>query len=161
MKLNGPVLVLRVAFLLGLLAVNLSAQSIRKPRFGNPFSGPLPEWPVKNLKVETGPSPLSVDPAHYHLELETEGIRVLRLTLEPDGVSPLHDDRDALIVCLTECHVRLTTPDGKFTDVHMEAGATRLLGGGVRSNTNLVSQPVELLFIERKPIPESAPENSK
>jgi hypothetical protein len=65
----------------------------------------------------------------------------------------MHYSRDTLIMCVSECHLRLRRPD-KFTDVHMEAGATRLLGAGIRSDKNLTSQAVEMLFIERMAIPD-------
>jgi hypothetical protein len=88
----------------------------------------------------------------------------LRLKLGPDESAPTAFIQDALIVCLNECHVRVTLP--KFTklkgatepaytgrqalDIHMEAGTTRLIGAGLRSIKNLSTHPVEMLFIERK-----------
>jgi hypothetical protein len=109
--------------------------------------------------------PLHVDPAHYSVESETDGMLALRLKLGPDETVPTAFIQDALIVCLSECHVRLTQPklatltvgatnptySGHETvDIHMEAGTTRLIGAGMRSIANLSTHPVEMLFIERK-----------
>jgi hypothetical protein len=109
--------------------------------------------------------PLRVDPAHYSVESETDGILALRLKLGPDETAPTAFIQDGLIVCLNECHVRVTQPkfatlkngatepeySGRQTmDIHMEAGTTRLIGAGMRSIANLSTHPVEMLFIERK-----------
>ena len=123
--------------------------------------------------MRTATDPLRVDPAHYSVESETDGMLALRLKLGPDEMAPAAFFQDALIVCLNECHVRLTTPKlavlsaettypfpvkekrprytgGQTIDVHMEAGTTRLVGAGLRSIANLSTQPVEILFVERK-----------
>jgi hypothetical protein len=109
--------------------------------------------------------PVRVDPAHYSVESETDGMLALRLKLAADETAPKVFIRDALIVCLSECHVRLTLPkfahfkkgatepeySGPQTvDIHMEAGTTRLIGAGMRSIANLSTKPVEMLFIERR-----------
>jgi hypothetical protein len=93
---------------------------------------------------------LQVDRLHYRLELENEKLRVLRLTLKPSEIVPMHDDKDALVVCLNECHVRFTSPNGRSEDIHMEPGASRWIYGDTRSEKNLGTHPVEMLFVETK-----------
>jgi hypothetical protein len=123
--------------------------------------------------VRSASDPLRVDPVHYSVESETDGMLALRLKLGPDEAAPLAYFQDALVVCANECHVRLivTTPIGarllkvsagseisdkgkwirrQIVDIHMEAGTTRLIGAGLRSISNLSTNPVEMLFIERK-----------
>ncbi len=51
-------------------------------------------------EVVKGKDALAADPQHYKLELENDRMRVLRLTLKADEVAPVHDDRDALFVCI-------------------------------------------------------------
>src|SRR6202023_1440986 len=126
MGVRTPATVIRAAFLIGFLTVPPSAKKRQQPP-RNPFSnGPGTGWTVEDSVKEDGklvpllaPSmpelrasrdPLRIDTARYHLELETEGMRVLRLTLGADEASLMHYSRDALIVCLSECHVRLTRP---------------------------------------------------
>jgi hypothetical protein len=41
-------------------------------------------------------------------------------------------------------------PDGRSEDIHMEAGASRWIYGDTRSEKNLGTKPVEMLFIETK-----------
>ncbi|HXM39949.1 MAG TPA: hypothetical protein VN924_01790 [Bryobacteraceae bacterium] len=62
----------------------------------------------------------------------------------------MHDDVDALAVCIQECHLRFTEPDGRIQDVHMESGETRWLYGDAHSAGNLNTNPMEMLFIEVK-----------
>ena|SRR5437868_13204365 len=93
---------------------------------------------------------LVADPKHYKLELENDHMRVLRLTLKADEVSPVHDDRDALFVCIKECHLRLTRPGERSQDIHMQAGESRWIYADTRSEKNLGSQSLELLVIETK-----------
>src|SRR6516162_1575340 len=59
---------------------------------------------------------LRADPTHYHLEFENNIMRVLRLTLKGRESVPIHDAKDALVVCLKECHLRLTYPDKRIQD---------------------------------------------
>jgi len=95
--------------------------------------------------------PLKIDAQHYHLDFENEHVRVIRLTLKADESVPLHDDVDAVAVCMQECHLRFTEPGGRhIQDVHMQSGETRWIYGDTRSAKNLNTQPMEMLFIEMK-----------
>jgi hypothetical protein len=141
------------------------------------FGQELPDMKGKFVYVpsamRTATDPLRVDPAHYSVESETDGMLALRLKLGADETAPVAFFQDALIVCLNECHVRLTIPKlallnagttdlfsikekrptysgQQIVDVHMEASTTRLVGAGLRSIANLSRQPVEILFVERK-----------
>jgi hypothetical protein len=62
----------------------------------------------------------------------------------------MQDAKDALAVCLHECHIRFAYPNGRSEDVHMEDGTTRWIFGATRSEKNLGTRPVEMLFIEMK-----------
>ena len=101
-------------------------------------------------EVLKGKDALESDPKHYRLELENDRMRVLRLTLKGGEAVPVHDDRDALFVCLKECHIRLTQPGGRTQDIHMQAGESRWMYADTRSERNLSAQPLELLVIETK-----------
>jgi hypothetical protein len=94
--------------------------------------------------------PLAIDPKHYHLDFENERVRAIRLTLKADEGVPMHDDVDALAVCIQDCHLRFTRADGRTQDVHMESGETRWLYGDTHSAKNLNTNPMEMVFIEVK-----------
>lgn len=123
--------------------------------------------------MRTATDPLRADPAHYSTENATGGMLALRLKLGPDEATGMAFFQDALFICLSECHVRLTLPNFtvlnaetsfpfpikekrptysglQVVDVHMEAGTTRIIGAGMRSILNLSTSPVEMLIIERK-----------
>jgi len=106
-------------------------------------------------EVLKGKDALAADPKHYRLELENDRMRVLRLTLKADEVAPVHDDRDALFVCIAvgsdkACHIRLTRPGGRSQDIHMQAGESRWIYADTRSEKNLGTQPLEMLVVESK-----------
>lgn len=94
--------------------------------------------------------PLKVDAKHYHLDYENAQVRAIRLKLEADEGVPMHDDVDALAICIRECHLRFTRPDGHSQDVHMESGETRWIYGDTHSARNLNTHPMEMLFVEVK-----------
>jgi beta-alanine degradation protein BauB len=94
--------------------------------------------------------PLKIDARHYRLDYENEHVRAIRLTLKADEAVPMHDDVDALAVCIVECHLRFTEPGGRITDIHMESGETRWLYGDTHSARNLNTHPMEMVLIEVK-----------
>ena len=93
---------------------------------------------------------LTVDPKHYRLDMENDKVRVLRLTLQGDDVVPTHADRAGLLVCVNECHIRFTRPDGRAQDIHLQAGETRWVSEDTRSAKNLSPMSMEMLYIEMK-----------
>ena len=92
---------------------------------------------------------LRVDPAHYRLEFANQSIRVLRLKLGSQEEDLMHFSEDVLIVCLNGCDLDLRQPDGQTATVHLKAGETRWIHGGMRTEKNIGSQPLELLLIEK------------
>jgi hypothetical protein len=55
--------------------------------------------PTQNVRAAS--DPVRVDPAHYSVESETEGMLALRLKLGPDEAArPMAYFQDALIVCI-------------------------------------------------------------
>jgi hypothetical protein len=94
---------------------------------------------------------IEADPAHVSVEFENERTRVLRVTLKANESIPMHDDQEALLVCLKECNLRLTRANGHRDDIHMEAGRTKWLYADTRSERNLGSQTLEMLIVETKP----------
>ena len=114
--------------------------------------GQTPQFPpdIVSPEVLARRDPLKVDANHYRLDFENERVRVIRLTLKADEAVPMHDDVDAMAVCIQECHLRFTEPAGRIQDVHMETGETRWLWGDTHSAKNLNTQPMEMVFIEMK-----------
>lgn len=102
-------------------------------------------------EVVKGKDAFTADPKHYKLDTENDRMRVLRLKLKADEAVPVHDDRDALFVCVVkDCHLRLARPGGRSQDVHLQAGESRWIYADTRSEKNLSSEPLEMLVIELK-----------
>ena len=113
--------------------------------------GPLFPPDIVPPEVLKGRDALAADPKHYKLDLENDHMRVLRLRLKSDEAVPVHDDRDALFVCVVkDCHIRLARPGGRSQDIHMQAGNSRWIYADTRSEKNLSSEPLEMLVIEPK-----------
>lgn len=89
-----------------------------------------------------------VAPQYFTVEMENSEVRVLRAKLTADARIPIHDNRSGVIVALTDVHLRFTTPDKKFRDVHVKAGETHWIDGDTFSEQNLSASPCEFLFIE-------------
>jgi hypothetical protein len=143
------VAMIRTVLLIGLSAGAFFAQGPPDRRL-QPKAFPPDIVPPELLAIRDA---LQVDPGHYSLDFENAQTRVLRLTLKGNEAVPMHDDQDALVVCIKECHLRLARPDGRNDDIHLEAGKTRWVFGDRRSEKNLSPQPVEMLFIEVKAKP--------
>ncbi len=94
--------------------------------------------------------PVLVDPQHFRVNLQNERVRVVHLTMNAGEGTRMHETPDLLAVCIKECHVRLTRPDGKTQDLHMQAGDTRWVWEDTRSEKNLGKEPLEMLLIEIK-----------
>ena len=144
--------VLQTALLIGVFAApSFSQQS--PDRLQAPerlFLHPQDRPEIVPPEVLADRDPVRVDPQHFKLDFQNERVRVVRLTMMGSEGSPMHEEPDILVVCLKECHVRLTRPDGKIQDLHMQAGDTRWVWEDTRSEKNLSKEPLEMLLIEMK-----------
>ena len=93
---------------------------------------------------------LRIDAKHFRFQFENRQIRVLRLTLQGGEFVPMHKSPDALLMCVSECHVRLQRPDKKIHDIHMDAGETRWIRASERSEKNLSDKLLGIVVVEIK-----------
>jgi len=138
--------VVQTALLIGVFAASLFTQQTPE-RFAFPHPFPPDIIPPD---VFADRDPVRTDPSHFKLDFQNNRVRVLRLTMKGSEGTPIHEEPDILAVCLRECHVRLTRPDGKIQDLHMKAGDTRWVWEDTRSEKNLGKEPLEMLLIEIK-----------
>lgn len=61
-----------------------------------------------------------VDPAHHHVIMENERVRVFEVLAEPGDKSPMHTHPPLVVVSLGTARLRMKTPDGKSSilDLH-------------------------------------------
>ena len=94
-----------------------------------------------------------VDPQHYHVELENEYARVLRVTIGPHEKLKRHTHpaTGAVLVHLTDQNLRLTLADGSTRDNQYRAKQVRWVEpAGEHQDENLSDKPLEFLRVELK-----------
>ena len=94
-----------------------------------------------------------VDPQHYHVELENEYVRVLRVNIGPHEKLRMHThpDAGAILVQLTDQNLRLTLADGTTRDSRYAAKQVRWVEPGVaHQDENLSGTPLTFIRIELK-----------
>jgi hypothetical protein len=106
--------------------------------------------PEYNRSAASSHDPVKLDSRTYTVETDNDRVRVLRVRLGPDHEVPMHDDRSAILIAVTEVHIRFTRPDRKSLDVHMAAGETRWGYGDTHSIRNLINRSAEFIAIELK-----------
>src|SRR5882724_8184239 len=94
--------------------------------------------------------PVKVDAKHYKVDFENESVRVLRISYAPGEKSVMHYHPDSVAVFLTDGMTRMTTPDGKSTDVPEKAGTTVWTPAGSHLPQNTGNKPFELILTELK-----------
>jgi quercetin dioxygenase-like cupin family protein len=90
------------------------------------------------------------DPRHHKVELENEWVRVVRWKIPPHGKTALHDHPGLVNVLLTDGGLRIVTPDGTASEVHLKAGSASWRDPTVHVAANDGDQPVEGILVEPK-----------
>jgi quercetin dioxygenase-like cupin family protein len=94
-----------------------------------------------------------VDPQHYHVVLENEYVRVIRVSIGPHEKLRLHKhpDTGAVLVHLTDQNMRLTLSDGTIRDSRYPAKQVRWVApGAAHQDENLSDIPLSFIRIELK-----------
>lgn len=95
--------------------------------------------------------PVREDPAHYKVEIDNDLVRVVRFSLEPGGVSPMHEHPERVNVNLTRLRTLVTSPGGSAAERTGEAGDVAFRPAEKHSAKNLSKEPLEVLSVELKP----------
>lgn len=95
-----------------------------------------------------------VDPQHYHVELENQYVRVLRVEIGPHEKLKMHThpQTGAVLVQLTDQNLRLTSADGTSRASKYSAGQVRWVDppATAHQDENLSDQPLEFIRVELK-----------
>jgi quercetin dioxygenase-like cupin family protein len=95
----------------------------------------------------------AIDSAHYHVELENEYVRVLRVSIGAHEKLRLHKhpDTGAVLVHLTDQNMRLTLSDGTTRNSRYAANQVRWVkAGAAHQDENLSDTPLRFIRIELK-----------
>lgn len=93
---------------------------------------------------------IKVDPAHHQVVFENDQVRVIRWAIPVGDKTLNHSHPNNLSVVLTDYNARVTMPDGKTTDVYLEAGSATWRGAGAHMVENLGKIPMTGIIIEPK-----------
>ncbi len=92
--------------------------------------------------------PVKIDPAHYKVELENDRVRVIHVTVEPNGKLEVNELNDAVIVPLRDYESTLKMANGE-TKLERVAGKPGWVPAG-RREVEAGSRGVDALLIEIK-----------
>jgi len=94
-----------------------------------------------------------VDSQHYHVELENEYVRVIRVSIGPHEKLQMHTHPKtaAILVHLTDQNMRLTMSDGSIRASQYKAKQVRWVEPGIaHQDENLSDTPLQFIRIELK-----------
>jgi len=94
-----------------------------------------------------------IDPRHYHVEVDNEFVRVLRVEIGPHEKVAMHKhpDTKAVLVHLTDQYMRLWRADGTSELSKHPAKQVRWVeAGGAHQDENLSDTPLRFIRIELK-----------
>ncbi len=94
--------------------------------------------------------PVKVDSQHTKLEFENDQVRVLRFHFGPHEKSAMHQHPNSVQVLLTDANGKLTTPDGKTTQMQSKAGDVHWRLATTHTAENVGDQPFEGILVEFK-----------
>ena len=83
-------------------------------------------------------------------ELETDELRVTRLTLPAHGTTPMHDITPRLAIWLSDGDLKITYADGRTEVQRLKKGTVRWIAMPRHAGENLGDQPIEWLTVELK-----------
>jgi len=119
-----------------------SFQSVR-------FAGLVAIMMVLFVSSVRAQDPVKTDPTHYKLELENDRVRVLHVSVEPNGKLEVNELGDAVIVPLRDYESTLKTANGE-TKVERVMGKPAWVTAG-RREVEAGARGVDALLIELKP----------
>ncbi|MGI8990346.1 MAG: hypothetical protein ACR2I2_12310 [Bryobacteraceae bacterium] len=95
--------------------------------------------------------PVKIDPKHYRVEFDNDQVRVLRVKIGPHETAPMHvHSLNRVVTYLNDQKVRVTTADGKTTDVEHKAGDVAWAGQAKHKEENMGDQPMDIVVVELK-----------
>ncbi|MDP8988683.1 MAG: hypothetical protein M3N41_01210 [Acidobacteriota bacterium] len=111
-----------------------------------------PGAPVTPAPAEKS-DPVLTDPQHFHLELENEYVRVIRIHVGPHEKLSLykHPDTKAVVVYLTDYNAKVTGAGGESSQLSYKAKQVRFVdASGAHQEENVSGSPAELIRVELK-----------
>lgn len=93
---------------------------------------------------------VKADATHHKVAFENDQVRIVRYVIPVGEKTANHSHPSNVNIFLTEANVKITTPDGKSTEVHAKAGAAAWRGPTTHVAENIGDKPLEGILIEPK-----------
>lgn len=97
-----------------------------------------------------GQDAVRVEPDKHTVEFENEYVRVVRVRYPAHARSRMHEHPQGVSVALTDCHWRITTPDGRTSIVERKAGDVGWKDASRHAAENASDSPIETINVEVK-----------
>jgi len=105
---------------------------------------------------------VKADAAHHKVEFENDQVRVVRYLIPAGDKTANHSHPNNVNIFLTDANAKITTPDGKTTEIHGKAGAAAWRGPATHVVENTGDRPLQGILVEpKKPssaLPAGAPD---
>lgn len=94
--------------------------------------------------------PVKVAPGSHKVLLENDHVRVYEFHAKPGDKVGMHSHPNHIVYFITEGNVKFTTPDGKATEVHREAGTAGWVDATTHAVENIGKSDAKAVIIELK-----------
>jgi quercetin dioxygenase-like cupin family protein len=105
---------------------------------------------------------VKADAAHHKVEFENDQVRVVRYVIPPGDKTANHSHPNNVNIFLADANAKITTPDGKTSELHGKAGAAAWRGPVTHVVENTGDKAIEGILVEpKKPssaLPAGAPD---
>jgi quercetin dioxygenase-like cupin family protein len=98
--------------------------------------------------MSKAPDEMTMTGIRRSIEFQNDQVTVVRYRFEARAKIPMHDAPNAVVVWLTDGHLRLTFPDGTLEDLNFKVGQTAWDAAGRHSGENLADVPLEFISIQ-------------
>ena len=94
--------------------------------------------------------PLKVASNVYSLVMENEYVRVLDASFSPGARAVMHSHPNHVVYVLADGKIKITTPDGKSSDIDLKAGQAIWMPAGQHAAENIGKAAARNLVVELK-----------
>ncbi|MBZ5551274.1 MAG: hypothetical protein LAO21_01040 [Acidobacteriia bacterium] len=106
--------------------------------------------PGGSLAVAQELDAVKADAAHHKVVFENDQVRVVRYTIAPGDKTANHSHPNNVNIFLSDVNGKVTTPDGKTSELHGKAGSAAWRGPATHVVENTGDKPIVGILIEPK-----------
>jgi quercetin dioxygenase-like cupin family protein len=93
---------------------------------------------------------VKVDPTHHKVVFENDQVRVVSWVIPVKDKTLNHSHPNNVSILLTDYNAKVTTPDGKTTEVHFKAGSAMWREAGTHMVENIGKEEMKGIIVEPK-----------